>query len=129
MGASTSFARACFFFQAEDGIRDGHVTGVQTCALPISVTQKIVEALPLAVINGEPIDQMMIFDNGKGLVEDPWGDSQIDIKPDETLDGTLYIEVDEALARQAQLYFFDNALLIYPDYAMKLNYNLDKKAD
>src|SRR5689334_1336130 len=27
-----------FFFQAEDGIRDGTVTGVQTCALPISVT-------------------------------------------------------------------------------------------
>src|SRR5690606_40092172 len=26
-----------FFFQAEDGIRDFHVTGVQTCALPISV--------------------------------------------------------------------------------------------
>src|SRR5690625_383339 len=24
-----------FIFQAEDGIRDGHVTGVQTCALPI----------------------------------------------------------------------------------------------
>ena len=27
----------CFFFQAEDGIRDRLVTGVQTCALPISV--------------------------------------------------------------------------------------------
>src|SRR5437870_12733338 len=27
-----------FFFQAEDGIRDGHVTGVQTCALPIART-------------------------------------------------------------------------------------------
>src|SRR5256885_8429726 len=26
----------CFFFQAEDGIRDYKVTGVQTCALPIS---------------------------------------------------------------------------------------------
>src|SRR5690606_39769116 len=26
---------ACFFFQAEDGIRYFHVTGVQTCALPI----------------------------------------------------------------------------------------------
>ena len=25
----------CFFFQAEDGIRDRLVTGVQTCALPI----------------------------------------------------------------------------------------------
>src|SRR5215208_2212245 len=28
-------AEALYFFQAEDGIRDGHVTGVQTCALPI----------------------------------------------------------------------------------------------
>src|SRR5258708_14718811 len=28
--------RCCFFFQAEDGIRDDLVTGVQTCALPIS---------------------------------------------------------------------------------------------
>src|SRR5690606_41199338 len=27
--------RRDFFFQAEDGIRDFHVTGVQTCALPI----------------------------------------------------------------------------------------------
>src|SRR5699024_11704257 len=25
----------CFYFQAEDGIRDRNVTGVQTCALPI----------------------------------------------------------------------------------------------
>src|SRR5256885_4718657 len=28
-----------FFFQAEDGIRDYKVTGVQTCALPISRTR------------------------------------------------------------------------------------------
>src|SRR6266508_5649793 len=36
-----------FFFQAENGIRDGHVTGVQTCALPISLgsgAQKAVQA-------------------------------------------------------------------------------------
>src|SRR5690606_39295711 len=32
----------CFFFQAEDGIRAFHVTGVQTCALPIFIL------LPLA---------------------------------------------------------------------------------
>src|SRR5690606_37382285 len=34
-----SFVFLCtfFFFQAEDGIRDFHVTGVQTCALPILV--------------------------------------------------------------------------------------------
>src|SRR5690606_41185895 len=29
------------FFQAEDGIRDFHVTGVQTCALPISERGRI----------------------------------------------------------------------------------------
>src|SRR6266508_248757 len=37
--------RNCFFFQAEDGIRDGHVTGVQTCALPIFVPLQI-DCLP-----------------------------------------------------------------------------------
>src|SRR5256886_9285353 len=30
-----------FFFQAEDGIRDLTVTGVQTCALPISIVTDI----------------------------------------------------------------------------------------
>ena len=30
--------RSIFFFQAEDGIRDDRVTGVQTCALPISLS-------------------------------------------------------------------------------------------
>src|SRR5204862_4650340 len=30
------FRSSFFFFQAEDGIRDLYVTGVQTCALPIS---------------------------------------------------------------------------------------------
>src|SRR5438105_6001406 len=35
--SSLRFCRfCCFFFQAEDGIRDPLVTGVQTCALPIS---------------------------------------------------------------------------------------------
>src|SRR5256885_8354032 len=32
---------ANFFFQAEDGIRDYKVTGVQTCALPISLRAKL----------------------------------------------------------------------------------------
>src|SRR5699024_12040657 len=31
-----SYLICFFFFQAEDGIRDRNVTGVQTCALPIS---------------------------------------------------------------------------------------------
>src|SRR2546422_2299477 len=37
-----------FFFQAEDGIRDVAVTGVQTCALPIS------PVLDVAIIGGGP---------------------------------------------------------------------------
>src|SRR5690625_6614769 len=35
MSAPVTYFCHFFFFQAEDGIRDGHVTGVQTCALPI----------------------------------------------------------------------------------------------
>src|SRR5256886_13359261 len=35
--APISSVLECFFFQAEDGIRDLTVTGVQTCALPISI--------------------------------------------------------------------------------------------
>src|SRR5690625_180190 len=36
-----------FFIQEEDGIRDGHVTGVQTCALPITFTVGSSQISPL----------------------------------------------------------------------------------
>src|SRR3989449_3181345 len=36
-----------FFFQAEDGIRDVAVTGVQTCALPISIARTRTTAVTL----------------------------------------------------------------------------------
>src|SRR5215211_8005150 len=39
-----------FFFQAEDGIRDHCVTGVQTCALPISEAAAIL----LVIARAEP---------------------------------------------------------------------------
>src|SRR3989454_2098360 len=39
-----------FFFQAEDGIRDYKVTGVQTCALPISRLSGAVEGLLMAAL-------------------------------------------------------------------------------
>src|SRR5205809_307062 len=41
-----------FFFQAEDGIRDVAVTGVQTCALPISELAKLLVAAENPVILG-----------------------------------------------------------------------------
>src|SRR5690606_39328345 len=46
-----------FFFQAEDGIRDFHVTGVQTCALPISILTKT--ELLLILIGGVFVLEML----------------------------------------------------------------------
>src|SRR2546426_3945273 len=51
-----------FFFQAEDGIRDYKVTGVQTCALPISARRgqgararlRGVGRVPLESLESEP---------------------------------------------------------------------------
>src|SRR6266511_5612369 len=43
-----------FFFQAEDGIRDFHVTGVQTCALPISLSEEETARL-LGALFGQPL--------------------------------------------------------------------------
>src|SRR5438105_10214928 len=40
-----------FFFQAEDGIRDPLVTGVQTCALPISKNAVVVNDARGAIID------------------------------------------------------------------------------
>src|SRR5215475_7703554 len=54
-----------FFFQAEDGIRDFHVTGVQTCALPICTAgREIVE--DLAALELAP-DLVVINASGGGL--------------------------------------------------------------
>src|SRR5699024_12125662 len=47
-----------FFFQAEDGIRDRNVTGVQTCALPI-FDGKIDIQNRENVSDGEPILQLV----------------------------------------------------------------------
>src|SRR3712207_7164281 len=47
-----------FFFQAEDGIRDIGVTGVQTCALPIFVVERR-EAAAVAVLRRVGSDQAL----------------------------------------------------------------------
>src|SRR5256885_10347331 len=43
-----------FFFQAEDGIRDYKVTGVQTCALPISAFKRRYPKVKLVIHQGNP---------------------------------------------------------------------------
>src|SRR5690606_39793616 len=56
--ASIGYSWFCFFFfQAEDGIRDFHVSGVQTCALPIC--EGIAEDEEMAIKNPK-----ITFDKG-----------------------------------------------------------------
>src|SRR5256885_4577472 len=53
-----------FFFQAEDGIRDYKVTGVQTCALPISldlVELLAQQALVVARVLDDDAQQVVIL--------------------------------------------------------------------
>src|SRR6266850_3016429 len=53
-----------FFFQAEDGIRDYKVTGVQTCALPISAFSGSGEAIceePSRLMPSASKDELMVF--------------------------------------------------------------------
>src|SRR5207247_6339092 len=51
-----------FFFQAEDGIRDPLVTGVQTCALPISPRACArIFAIPTAKVGAPPARDRMEF--------------------------------------------------------------------
>src|SRR5688572_32018726 len=54
MSARVCCASPVFFFQAEDGIRDLTVTGVQTCALPI-FSLAVVGILTAAVVVGLPM--------------------------------------------------------------------------
>src|SRR6266436_7862650 len=70
-----------FFFQAEDGIRDVAVTGVQTCALPISyredsvkavdaLTRHLQEAMEAEVVNVERIDDARLLQSIEALYRD-----------------------------------------------------------
>src|SRR2546430_13735250 len=66
----------CFFFQAEDGIRDLTVTGVQTCALPICSGGGGTGA-----ITG--LAQKIVLSPVGGDVDVSWHRSAIHVRPDE----------------------------------------------
>src|SRR5256885_12442262 len=80
----TNMVCDCFFFQAEDGIRDYKVTGVQTCALPIcmcyyqgeGVSKNLAEAAKWfrkAAEGGDPnaeYDLDVCYANNKGVAKD-----------------------------------------------------------
>src|SRR5699024_423039 len=61
-----------FFFQAEDGIRDRNVTGVQTCALPICSGKPRLQALykhPSQYGDGNPCTFRYLPLHGKSMTE------------------------------------------------------------
>src|SRR5439155_10106145 len=60
-----------FFFQAEDGIRGGHVTGVQTCALPIYGFGTALVAVGGNLLIGSPGDDSAGLDAGAAYLFDP----------------------------------------------------------
>src|SRR5437016_12016714 len=56
-----------FFFQAEDGIRDWSVTGVQTCALPIFVVNPYSTGITYQLIPKAAVDKVPILSMGYGM--------------------------------------------------------------
>src|SRR2546427_7088002 len=59
-----------FFFQAEDGIRDLTVTGVQTCALPISRTTLEAESIRRSILSSRiRANRLRILDEKNKIVQ------------------------------------------------------------
>src|SRR5205823_9873783 len=58
----------CFFFQAEDGIRDKLVTGVQTCALPIYAYRRNLQRGYIDLLAGKLNGRTPVTDDYRGLI-------------------------------------------------------------
>src|SRR5436305_8441229 len=97
------FLNVIFFFQAEDGIRDADVTGVQTCALPISHHTEIAKAmLAYDLIGFQTVEDRQNFEDylqaelGFNVVDgtfaSEWGLTQLATFP-------IGIDVDDFAAR------------------------------
>src|SRR3989454_1157000 len=81
-----------FFFQAEDGIRDYKVTGVQTCALPISAVVAELERIRRA---GEAIRSLgMRFNAGHAL-------NYFNVEPVARLPGVRELHIGHAIVSRA----------------------------
>src|SRR5438046_3303238 len=62
--ARPSRSRSPFFFQAEDGIRDWSVTGVQTCALPIYLVKLLETTFLFKILKECRLEKFYEIDRG-----------------------------------------------------------------
>src|SRR5690606_5873030 len=108
----------CFFFQAEDGIRDFHVTGVQTCALPIwgiglEIARLLREHGARVVLADRDVEEAAAAAAGLGDERSVWArgcdvtdEAQVDALIADTVErfGPLHILVNNAgITRDASL--------------------------
>src|SRR5690625_3814893 len=118
-----------FFFEAEDGIRDGHVTGVQTCALPICKTTVLdivyneLSALGYSVLTTREPGGIPIAEKIRDIILDP-----INIQMEKKTEALLYaaarhqhlIEVISPALQRGKIVLCDRFIdssLVYQGYA------------
>ena len=116
---------SCFFFQAEDGIRDTSVTGVQTCALPISIPWRIY-ALEKTVESLLPqVDQLFIhlndFDDVPEFLRNP--KIQLVLGTNEMMSCTKFMWADKL---DGYVLTCDDDFIYPPDYAEKMIEAIDR---
>src|SRR5439155_12158812 len=83
-----------FFFQAEDGIRDGHVTGVQTCALPILLPRpRRVRRQRLPFRQWISMDERVASGGARAGIAGAWREPAIEIGKVSSRDAPFHIGV------------------------------------
>src|SRR5688572_32254456 len=83
-----------FFFQAEDGIRDLTVTGVQTCALPISATHLQIILLYLQRQTRDLVDPAL---------KPSWPVAREDLRQDTLWQGSLWVVYSSARSEERRV--------------------------
>lgn len=85
--------------------------------------QPITAGIPSAVIKGDEVPHTVEFSlDGKWI--DVYHSADAYVQPGKTLKGKVYLEISNDDIEKVNIYYFNPALLIFPEYSMKLNYNL-----
>src|SRR5699024_11666403 len=104
-----------FFFQAEDGIRDRNVTGVQTCALPILQEMSRVGFKPIVIPDGVEVK----LDGNTVTVKGPKGELTRSFHSDmkiELEENMIHVEIGRASCREkGEIWVVGVAFIIYRD--------------